>query len=95
MREEGRERKRQRGEKKRGSGGSVWETQMGQKDGQNNDERERETEREMGEGGMEGMAAVGSLNFSTHSNRSETITETSAKTDQTVISSKLLFTPLL
>lgn len=46
MREEGRERKRQRerGEKKRGSGGSVWETQMGQRDGQNNDERERRGE---------------------------------------------------
>lgn len=40
------------GEKERGSGGSVWETQMGQRDGQNNDERGRE--RETGEGGREG-----------------------------------------
>lgn len=42
MREEGEgERDRERGEEKRGSGGSVWETQMGQRDGQNNDERQR------------------------------------------------------
>lgn len=33
----------ERGERKRGGGGgSVWETQMGQRDGQNNDERERD-----------------------------------------------------
>lgn len=52
MREEGRQRKRQRerGEKKRGSGGSVWERrQMGQWDGENNDEIERETWRREGE----------------------------------------------
>ena len=42
----------ERGEKERGSGGSVWETQMGQRDGQNNDERGGE--RETGEGGREG-----------------------------------------
>lgn len=38
------------GEKKRGSGGSVWERrQMGQWDGENNDEIERETWRREGE----------------------------------------------
>lgn len=53
MREEGRQRKKQRerGEKKRGSGGSVWERrQMGQWDGENNDEIERERDMERGGG---------------------------------------------
>lgn len=33
-------RRRARGRKEKGSGGSVWERQMGQRAGQNNDERE-------------------------------------------------------